>query len=86
MAKQTKYFGESCQYFPEEKEEAQQYLRSWKKFHLRRLATACYEIKLIDEQWVHREAHIVSSLTQRASMALKIEVEADFYYDLEKTR
>lgn len=85
MVNQLKYFAEHVEYDPEkEKEEAEQYLKSWKKFFLRKLQKPCYGINIIDEQWIHRDPYITGALAQKATMALKIAIEADFYYDLEK--
>jgi hypothetical protein len=84
MSKEVKFFGEYVEFFPGDKAEAIQYLKSWKKFLLLKLKNSCYEVNLIDEQWVPRESHTIGALVEREGMALKIAVEANFYYELDK--
>lgn len=67
----------------EEKKEAENYLNLWKKFILKRLSKDCYNVNLIDEQWVYRDALYSGSLALNATMALKLYVRADFHYQLE---
>lgn len=81
-----KYFGECAEYVvgeEGEKEEAKQYLLSWKKFFLRKLMRDSYEIRVIDEQWVERPPEYVGMLAIRGTLALKICVEGKYFYDLE---
>lgn len=66
-----------------EKEEAQQYLLLWKKFLLRRLQGEGFEVKMLDEEWRYREAHLDGILCQFDSMALTLAVNIKFNYEIE---
>lgn len=76
-------FGESAPYFEGEKEEAEQYLLSWKKFLLRRLERDCYNLYVRDEQWIHRGPEVCSSLCQVSYIALKLSCELEMKFDME---
>lgn len=78
----AKFFGEHCEYDSGEKEEARQYLESWKKFLIRKLTKDSYDVKIVDEQWYERGPEFSGMLCQRSSMALKIYIEADWHYEL----
>ena len=81
-----KFFAEIA-YYPEgdavEKIKAKEYLEYWKKNLLFKLSRDTYDVVLVDEQYIERPAYWISALAQYASIALKIKVDAVFYYDLE---
>lgn len=85
--KAMKFFGEMAPYNEgdeEEKQEAKQYLLLWKKFFLRSLQKDCYDVKIIEEIWSERPANLSGMLCQRATLVLKLCVQADFYYELDE--
>lgn len=80
-----KFFGESFYFFnEEEKEEAKQYLISWKKNVLRKLVRDSFTINVIEEQWIEKEKVYVSLINEASILSLKICIEANFHYQLGK--
>jgi len=84
MMDKRKYFGETFYYRPGEMEKikAKQWLIDWKENLLRKLHRDSFHCEVIDEQWVERDASIVSSLALWESIGLKICVQAKWNYEL----
>lgn len=83
-----KFFAEHTRYVAgdeEEKKEAELFLNLWKKFLIKRLQRDSFDVKLIDEQWIHRDAIYDSALCRNETLALKICLELELKGDLEKT-
>lgn len=83
MKKTTYYFGESVRYLENEKEEALQYLRSWKKFLIRKLNKDCMSVRVVDEQFIERDPMLVDVLAQYWMISLKLALEVDFKFEVE---
>lgn len=79
-----KFFGEHAEFLPDEKDEAKAYLLLWKKFFMRRLKKDLQTFTIIDESWIEREPYLKGPFSLYATLALKICVESDYFYDLEK--
>jgi hypothetical protein len=82
-----KYFGEFAYYIPdnlEEKQKAIEYLKFWKKNLLFKLQRDSFDVKILHEDWIEREALYVSSFSHLATVGLKLCLEADFHYELGK--
>jgi len=80
-----KLFGESARYRNDdvyEKDEAKQYLISWKKFLMRRFESDGCEAVIISEEWVHRDACLDGALCPFDRMGLKLEIDMNFKYEL----
>lgn len=75
-----KFFSESVKFNEDEREEAKTYLESWKKFLLRRLKRDSFHLKLLDEVWGERPAHLDGCLNFEHLMFLKLAVMADWDY------
>lgn len=75
-----KLFGEYALFEDNEKDEARSYLNSWKKFLIRSLQRDSYDVRIIDEQWGEIPGHMMSSLSQRSSLYLKIVIEFDWHF------
>lgn len=81
MTNKDKYFGEIAEFTEDERDEAKLYLQSWRKFLLRKLSRDSYGVVVKDEQWGERP---IACLAQRSMMYLKLNIEADWYYELGK--
>jgi len=85
MRNTQKFFAESAYYDPNDplaKQKAKDYLEFWKKNLIFKLKRDSFDIKIIEEQLVERSPEYVSCLAQYATIALKLCLEADFYYEL----
>ena len=83
MSNETKFFVESCSFFEEEREEANLYLKLWKKYLLRKLNRDSYNIELIEEEYKEHPAHFEGPLCQRSKMYLRLAVKAKFNYEIQ---
>ncbi len=73
---ERRFFGHYVYYRPREKKEAETYLKSWKKFFMRRLPKEL-EIEEIDCQKIERPAEMVDN--EHSSMAMKIMIKANWH-------
>ena len=76
-----KMFGEYALFSGDERQEATQYLDSWKKFILRRLSKECNSLHVLDEQWNERAPEYVNALETMSLISLKIVVEFLWTYE-----
>lgn len=83
MKKNIYYFGETAAYVENEKEESMQYLRSWKKFLIRKLNKDCMSVKIIDEQWIERDPMYMGVFAQHWGVSLKLAIEIEFKFEIE---
>lgn len=77
-----KFFGENAEFDDHERDEAKQYLESWKKFLLRRLKKDSYDVVVKDEIWGEIPGHFRGCIAPRNIMYLKLYIQADWHYEL----
>lgn len=82
MTKTTHFFGECARYTKGEKDEAVQYLESWKKFLVRKLNRECMTVKVIDESFVEKDTAFDGPFSEYCSVALKLAIEIEFKFEV----